>query len=204
MKTTDKRFFVRMNILLPILIGGSLYYLVSPDVIFVQQTDNFLGIGFHVADIGKDFFVMKFIRNYLLDMMWSYALIFALFALDDNNTANLLKIFPGAFSFSTIMEFLQLTPIAKGTFDVCDIAAEFLAEVIAVFIIKRLYEEDLYEKENKGISGGIMSGIVCSNGTGKWVVKLRQYKRYCNFRWRRPDRNGRHSRQFRRKDGRYD
>lgn len=70
-------------------------------------------------------------------MMWGYALIFALFYLLGNNTAMLVKIFFVAFLFSAAMEILQLTPIARGTFDICDIFVEFLAEIIAVFIIKK-------------------------------------------------------------------
>jgi hypothetical protein len=35
------------------------------------------------------------------------------------------------------VEMLQLTPIAKGTVDVCDILVECLAGIIAAFIIKK-------------------------------------------------------------------
>ncbi|MBQ8280038.1 MAG: hypothetical protein IJZ23_09385 [Roseburia sp.] len=80
--------------------------------------------------------MIRFVRNYFMDMLWGYALVFALFLIEGNNAAELKKIFIVAFAFSAIMEILQMTPIAKGTFDVCDIIAEFFAEVIAVFIIK--------------------------------------------------------------------
>jgi hypothetical protein len=54
-----------------------------------------------------------------------------------------------AFAFSSFMELLQLTPIVNGTFDVYDIMAELIAEVIAVFIIKLQLRRILhYEKKN--------------------------------------------------------
>jgi len=85
---------------------------------------------------------MRFVRNYLLDMLWGYALVFALSLFTGNNTAEIRKIFIIAVIFSAVMEILQLTSIAKGTFDVFDIIVEFLAEVTAVFIIKKHYSEE--------------------------------------------------------------
>ena len=69
-------------------------------------------------------------------MLWGYALVFAIFFVLGNNAADIWKSFIIAFSFSTVMEYLQITPFANGTFDICDIMFEFLAEVVAVFIIK--------------------------------------------------------------------
>lgn len=131
-----------MNILAPILIGAAVYYVISPNVIFVQQLDSLLGNGIHVNTVSSNLFAMRFVRNYLLDMMWGYALVFALYLFTGNNTAEIRKIFIIAVIFSAVMEILQLTSIAKGTFDVFDIIVEFLAEATAVFIIKKHYSEE--------------------------------------------------------------
>lgn len=135
-----------LNVFFPIILGAIMYYFVSPEVIFVKWIDDFFGTGFHVseecADNGglgffRNYFLRNyFLRNYFLDMLWGYGLVFALFLIRGNNTADLWKSFLIAFLFSAAMEMLQMTPIAKGTFDVWDIAVMFLAEVIAVFIIK--------------------------------------------------------------------
>ena len=82
---------------------------------------------------------MQFVRNYFLDMMWGYALVYALYLFTGNDTAELMKILIIAFIFSAIMEVLQLTPFVRGTFDIFDIIVEFLAEVSAVFIIKKYF-----------------------------------------------------------------
>lgn len=132
---TNKKIFL-LNIIIPIVIGTSIYYLLSPQVIFVKKIDSILGINFHFTYVISQNVIFQLIRYYFLDMLWGYALVFALFFILDNNTAELLKSFVIACSFSTTMELLQTTPFAKGTFDVYDIIVEFLAEVFAVFIIK--------------------------------------------------------------------
>lgn len=131
-----------MNILAPILIGAAIYYVISPNVIFVQHLDSLLGKGIHINTVSLNLSIVRFVRNYLLDMLWGYALVFALFLFTGNNTAEIRKIFIIAVIFSAVMEILQLTSIAKGTFDVFDIIVEFLAEVTAVFIIKKHYSEE--------------------------------------------------------------
>jgi hypothetical protein len=78
-------------------------------------------------------------------MLWAYALVFSLFFIYDNNTSSIKKIFITAFSFSTIMEVLQITPVISGTFDVLDMVSECFAEIAAVFIIKNI----LYRRNGK-------------------------------------------------------
>lgn len=138
-KKKDNVFCI-FNILLPIFIGAVIYYHLSPEVIFIKKMDFILGSDIHIHNLVTDNLLVKIVRNYLLDMMWGYALVFALFYILGNNTAKIWKIFLVTFFFSAAMEILQLTPIAKGTFDKCDIFVEFLAEIFAVFIIKKHFK----------------------------------------------------------------
>ncbi|MGN0155653.1 MAG: hypothetical protein ACI39N_00260 [Lachnospiraceae bacterium] len=126
------------NIIIPIFLGATIYYLISPEVIFVRRMDFLIGKGIHISDITAVNLTIRIMRNYLPDMLWGYALIFTLYYFLNNNTAYLLKTFLIASLFSAVMEFLQITPVVKGTFDWYDIIVELLAEVIAVFIIKKL------------------------------------------------------------------
>ncbi len=130
------KLFLTANILVPLVIGALIYYFVSPDVIFVKKLDSWLGRGLRVAISSCDFWFVKFLRNYFLDMLWGYALTFGLFFVIGNNTAELTKILVIALVFSAMTEVLQLTPVVSGTFDLLDIFAEFLAELTAVLIIK--------------------------------------------------------------------
>lgn len=125
-----------LNIILPIILGGLIYYLYSPEVWFVKIIDNIIGVKIHL-NANRGSFIWDFIRFYLLDMLWAYALVFALFFTMDNNTARLLVIFLLTLSFSCMMEILQLISIVNGTFDIMDIVVMLFAEIIAVFVIKR-------------------------------------------------------------------
>lgn len=137
-KNKDIAFLV-INILVPLIIGAIIYYFISPNVIFVKIIDEFIGIRIHLTDIDLYSVLIRFIRNYFLDMLWGYALVFMLFLILGNNTSEIVRIFVIAVVFSAIMEILQLASIAEGTFDVLDIVVEFLAELVAVFIIKIKY-----------------------------------------------------------------
>jgi len=131
-----------INIVMPILVGSVIYYLFSPNVLFVKRIDSIIGLNYHIKLSGNSNLVLEFIRNYFLDMLWAYALVIALFYFIGNNAASLSKIFLIAFSFSVALEILQVTPIAEGTFDLYDITVELLAEIVAVFIIKKYFLEE--------------------------------------------------------------
>ena len=149
-KDVNKKIILVLNIVSPVIIGAFIYYMVSPDVIFVKKIDAIIGgiINIHISPVNNVHF--ELFRNYFLDMMWGYALVFALFYIIGNNAVKIEKIFWMAFIFSAVMELLQVTPFVQGTFDIFDIGVEFLAEIIAAFIINKFYlrEECQDEKEN--------------------------------------------------------
>ena len=131
-----KRIAIVLNCIIPLLIGAVIYYLISPEVIFVKELDAQMGQGIHFNVDYTDKGWLRIFRNHFLDALWAYALVFALFFVSDNNAASVWRIFGIAFLFSAIMEILQITPMVKGTFDTWDIIVEFLAEIVAVFVIK--------------------------------------------------------------------
>ena len=127
-----------LNIICPVIIGAFIYYLISPDVFFVKKIDAVIGdvINIHITPAGNFF---KLVRNYFLDMLWGYALVFALFYIIGNNAVKIGKILGIAFIFSAAMEFIQISTFIQGTFDIFDIGVEFLAEIVAAFIINKIY-----------------------------------------------------------------
>ena len=163
-----KKMFVYANISLPILAGSLLYYVTSPQVMFVQNIDRLLGVSLHVGT--ENTFVVN-LRSYMPDMLWAYALVFSLMLVTGNKTADVWKMFVIAGMFSTIMEVLQVIGCVKGTFDVMDIIVEIIAELMAVFIIKR--HDDMrrksYEKNQEVHRGTAVSDSICCNGDGKWI-----------------------------------
>ncbi|MCM1144214.1 MAG: hypothetical protein NC318_02965 [Blautia sp.] len=130
----NRKMIMVLHILCPIAIGALVYYLASPDVLFIQKAKTFIDV--------TDSAFLRLVRNYLADMMWGYSLVFALFYIIGNTTADLWKVLGIAFPFSAAMEMMQKTSFIPGTFDVFDIFVEFLAEIIAVSIIYKLYSRE--------------------------------------------------------------
>lgn len=160
-----KKYFAYANIFLSILAGSILYYVISPEVIFVQSIDRLLGVSLHVGT--ENSFVIN-LRSYMPDMLWAYALVFSLMLVTGNKTADVWKMFVIAGMFSTIMEVLQITGYVRGTFDVMDIIVEIIAELMAVFIIKRHdMRRKSYEKNQKVHRAVVMPDSIRSNGNGK-------------------------------------
>lgn len=142
-----KSVFIALNIIIPLVIGSVLYYVMSPDTIFVKIIDWIINREIHRPTILLRNGIHRFLRFYLLDMCWAYALTFSLHTILGNNTADLKKDFLIAFVFSAVMELLQLTAFVNGTFDVLDILCEALAVGSAVFIIKYAHEEAMKMKK---------------------------------------------------------
>ena len=156
-----KKIFIYANISIPILAGSLFYYVTSPQVIFAQNIDRLLGVSLHVGT--ENTFVVN-LRSYMPDMLWAYALVFSLMLVTGNKTAYVWSM------FSTIMEVLQVTGCVKGTFDVMDIIVEIIAELMAVFIIKRHdMRRKSYEKNQEVHRGTAVSDSICCNGDGKWI-----------------------------------
>ncbi len=128
---------ILLNAIVPILLGAIIYYIFSPNVIFVKKIDEIFEYKFHIKVTNTNI-VWRLLRNHFLDMLWSYALVFALFYIFDNNVASLKAVLIISFMTSCIMEILQLFSIARGTFDLWDITCMLVAQGIAAFIIKKM------------------------------------------------------------------
>ena len=135
----NRKMIMFLHIIGPMVAGALIYYLVSPDVIFIKKAEGFIDgvVGVHMFP--TDSALLRLVRNYLPDMMWGYSLVFALFCIIGNNAASIWKVFWLAFPFTAVFEMMQKTSFVPGTFDVFDILVEFLAEAIAACIIYKLY-----------------------------------------------------------------
>lgn len=92
--------------------------------------------------------MVRFVRFYLLDALWAYALMFCLFIILGNTLTALKKSIVISVVLSIVMELLQLLNVVVGTFDICDIFVEIVAIFItSIIIIKHLKGERDYEKQ---------------------------------------------------------
>ena len=150
MYTRKTRIHLLYNIIIPILIGTVIYCFTSPDVFFVKAASTFFKLydRIIVSDFGN--LLIRFVRNYIPDMAWGYALVFSLYAIAGDQTEKGLYILALiAIVFSVAIEIFQITPIMRGTFDRWDVAAELLTEVTAVFIIKKKFLREVQHEKKK-------------------------------------------------------
>lgn len=137
----------------PILFGAVLYFLLCPNVWFVERLKALVPLirklfreesvswadGFLRTSTGR------FIRNYLFDFLWGYSLAAGItWILGDSIRYE--RVLALLFIFSLVMEGLQLFTAIAGTFDIWDVAAEVLAGIIFLVIYKIFLTEGTNEK----------------------------------------------------------
>ncbi len=138
--TPKQRVFLIANIIIPLVLGGLIYWITSPDTLFVKAFQSIFLEDTIQQEVYVPVGLLKYIRFYFLDMLWGYSLVFALYLLC-GNSAGVLRCFLIAVVFSTAMELLQLIPGIMGTFDLLDILVEGVAEGAAAFIIFSHFKE---------------------------------------------------------------
>lgn len=137
----NRRVFL-LNIIVPLLIGGGIYLISSPDVIFVQIINEHIGNTSHIIDFNSE--ISKVLRNYIPDILWGYSLLFTIYYIWEGS--KLWNVFVAAFVFSILIESIQIFGNVPGTFDVLDIFFEGIAELIAAININNMRRRKSYEK----------------------------------------------------------
>ncbi len=130
-----KNVFFGSNVLLPIIVGTFAYLLCRPDTYVSAMIYHLIGFDDITVYI-PSLTVSRFIRFYFADIMWGYALIYALYYFQDEKTFNHIPLVVG-ISFEVLIELFQLLPMINGTFDVMDIILEAIASIIAYYLIMK-------------------------------------------------------------------
>ena len=122
---------------LPLSIGALFYYIFLPDVYFVRIIDRLLPYSIHVS-YPSQLICLRILRNYLFDFIWAFALSSCLLLFLEVKTRDSgIKVLLGILFFEIVMELSQLLHFLPGTFDICDIFAELIANVIVILFIYR-------------------------------------------------------------------
>lgn len=166
-----EKTFLKIQAVWPLAAGALLYAVLSPDVWFVRELGNIFQGGFQPAAVpcGR---LVRFIRNYVPDMLWGYALTSVLLLTVRQGAVHITDrtVLGISCLFSAVLELLQLFSWVSGTFDMADIAALWVshaAAVIAAGAAAHRKGED--EDEKQGGEGSVCgtSGRVCGNGGRK-------------------------------------
>lgn len=127
---TATRFFFSASAL---LTGGILYVLFRNNTYISQFVERFVEINW----LHEQLYTKKigFLKYYLPDFLWAFALCFALIAIFDKKTFICAAT---SFVYGLLWEFLQYMDIIDGTGDIYDIIMYLTASVTAVMINKTL------------------------------------------------------------------
>ena len=132
MKFTQKanRIFLVCNILIPLVIGAYIYIYWDSDSYFGNFARSILA----VPNTGAGSNIAQIMRNWGCDLLYAYALLFALYA----STGNISVSIRYAAICTIGLELLQLIQVdflKCGTFDVWDILVEIIAICFAATLI---------------------------------------------------------------------
>ena len=139
-------FFI-VNTIFPLLIGTIVYLVFKPNAYMSQILMQW--IPFHISySFTSQNALTVLIQNHLCDVLWSYALMMALcFTAFDTQKVK-VSIIIGCFIFEISIELLQYCGFLSGTFDFADIAAELLANLMAIAVWKYIVKREPIHKED--------------------------------------------------------
>lgn len=129
--------YVITKVIAPIFVGAFFYFLFCPDTAFVQLIDRLTGFSHHFT-ISMNCLPLRIVRFYLLDFLWSYALMSVVLILFGFN----YKVIFSVYIFMAVLESMQLLDCINGTFDVCDVVVEILAGIIVIKMSRRRIENE--------------------------------------------------------------
>lgn len=135
------RYF--FNVIVPLVLGILIYIFVRPDTYISQCFYRVLNV---LGQSSKRYVLLpRWIRiligGYGADILWAYALTYAVFSALQDVTNSLLPVIMICVLFEAGIEFMQMFPAVSGTFDWWDIILEICATAIASLIIKKHREE---------------------------------------------------------------
>ena len=142
-RTMKQHMFYALNISISLVIGLIVYVCYRPDTYVSQAVYNLLGIS---PDIGGfvnwlPTWLLLFIRNYLADIIWAYALTFTICYILWNQKKSMFPIFGIVAVFEICIEVSQKVGIMSGTFDWYDIFLEICISALVMLVIKTKYKE---------------------------------------------------------------
>ena len=168
--------FYLINMTGCLFFGMILYLMFRPRARISEIIMKFLSIepNLDLLRLTAESDAVRFINNYVPDILWAAALLFAVVFLLGEGWKNYLLAF-GICAMTAIgTEMMQKTGLLTGTFDCWDIIAEIIAVGAALLIIIYYwyYRRSKDEKKcNKNCLSVLGADAVCSDGSSERFVR---------------------------------
>ena len=138
-----RNLFYLCNIGIPLLIGTIIYLYWRPNAYISRFIFSLFNVSPGIVP-GSPKGIERFVRYYLCDILWAYALTFSLvFYLGRSKIRTAYII---GLSFIVLIELLQLLPQTPGSFDILDIIMEFVICTISIYVIYFYERRNSHEK----------------------------------------------------------
>ena len=124
------------NVVVPLLLGLAVYLRHRPDTHLAVLFGSLASALSRIPKRGPEGLI-RFLRNFVPDMLWAYALTFAAAGVLRPGGRGRWGVLALCLGFSALMECLQLTALVPGTFDPLDLLLEAAAICLAFCIIQR-------------------------------------------------------------------
>lgn len=139
-RTMKQHMFYALNISMSLVIGLIVYVCFRPDTYVSQVVYDVLGISPDVvlSATWLPTWLLLFVRNFLADIIWAYALTFTVCYILWDQSKSMLPIFGIVATFEICIEVSQKLGIMPGTFDWWDIFLEICITAFVMLLIKIL------------------------------------------------------------------
>lgn len=139
--------FYILNIIIPLVLGLVLYLSFRRDSYIAILVSKYIYLPISPESLIPDG-LKAFLRNFVSDILWAYALSFAVVLTIGYSKKRMWFSALICLSFIVTTELFQKIDIFHGTFDVLDILFETLSICLALLFINT-YEEAQNEKSRK-------------------------------------------------------
>lgn len=129
------RAFYLLNIVLPLAFGGICYLLFRPDTYLSHMVRSVAALP--TISPSADCAVLTFLRNFLCDMLWAYALTVAVSRIIGQSLARSAAVLAICWTLEIGIEWLQKSQVLSGTFDPMDIFLECITTIAALLLMTR-------------------------------------------------------------------
>ena len=137
----EKRIWCLYTIIIPLIVGGILYYLLCPEVIFVKIIEQYMNLNIHIQYSENKNTLSMLFRNYFFDYIWAYTFFQTLYLINSKGTkAHLINCII-SITLGSVLEVFQFMRIVYGTFDIWDIVVEMTGVLSAFIIIKNFWRK---------------------------------------------------------------
>lgn len=132
-----------LHICIPLFLGAIVYVMCSTGSHISNFVQNYVTIP-RVSLESIPGWLSRFIRFYLADIAWAYALTFAIGSAFWKDRGGMIVVAVICITFEILVEHFQKVNVIPGTYDLRDIELEVLASVVAITIMikqRRMYHE---------------------------------------------------------------